>query len=292
MQIVEFRPNLLPSLTRLINQELAGVPPRCVLTEAQVEHIVQQGVSLWDLHYPDEREKHVTRTVCVLEHGEVVAAGQWMVPKPGKRAFAILWIVAEPDQPFPLRTLLHLIDKQAELTVGGTIGSARCSLGIGWFGTPTIWSHITEAMLEVGYKEAQRWVLLQGATSGYPEPPETLVKRLRFYWDMNKPALEWNLTAYQDDIKIGACDVWGVPPHLEDVPGMNEWASVEWIEVGTGCQRRSLGKRLLAEQMRFQARRGIKQLLMWTEKDNQAARKLAQRMGFSSVMELAVMEKG
>ncbi len=81
MQIVEFHEGLLPSLTRLINQHIATVPPGFTLSEAEVGQIITKGGSLWQIHFPDEREPYPTGTICVLEHREVVAAAPWLAPK-------------------------------------------------------------------------------------------------------------------------------------------------------------------------------------------------------------------
>src|SRR3954452_22335516 len=114
MQIVEYHDKLLPSLTRLINQQIAGLPPCCVMTQEQVADTVERGGSLWNIHYPAEREPHTGGTICVLEHRAVVAAAQWYVPRMEHGVFVLQWIVANPERPQPLRTLLHLIDKAFE----------------------------------------------------------------------------------------------------------------------------------------------------------------------------------
>jgi GNAT superfamily N-acetyltransferase len=108
---------------------------------------------------------------------------------------------------------------------------------------------------------------------------------------MNKPSLEWDLTAYRGDVLLGECEVWGIPPHLEEREDLANCATVEWLSVEQRYQRQGLGKRLMAEQMRFHERRGIQRFIAWTEADNLAARKLNESMGFVYGPELAVMEK-
>jgi len=88
---------------------------------------------------------------------------------------------------------------------------------------------------------------------------------LRFYWNMNKPALEWNLSAYYGDVLAGECQVWGIPPHLEDWLEAPLWATIEYIEVAEAYRQQGLGRRLIAEQMRFHARRGVQHFLAWTQ---------------------------
>src|SRR3954466_13060156 len=116
MQIVEYHEKLLPSLTRLINQHIAAIPPGFTLSEAEVGQIVMRGGTLWNIHFPEEREPYPTGTICVLEHREVVAAAQWIAPKQPNGVFSLAWIVAQPEGVLPLRTLLHLLEKQVELS--------------------------------------------------------------------------------------------------------------------------------------------------------------------------------
>jgi GNAT superfamily N-acetyltransferase len=290
MQIVEFQPKLLPSLTRLVNQQIADVPPGCGFEEAQVEQIVEQGGSLWDVHFPDEHQLASTRTACVLEKGEVVAAAQWLLPRNVKENCSILWLVAHPEHPFPLKTLLHLIDKQVESGGYAKITESRFSFGVGWFGIPVGWSHMITAMTNAGYRQTEQWVIMYGETGGHgsvtaPQPPN-----LHFHWNMKKPMLEWDLNVYDGEVLAGECQVWGVPPHLEACAG--EWATVEYIEVQEAYQRRGLARRLMAEQMRFHhTRRGIKHFIAWTGYHNEPTIKLNESVGFVKGVELAVMEK-
>jgi GNAT superfamily N-acetyltransferase len=290
MQIVEFHEQLLPSLTRLINDQIAAIPPAMTLSEAEVGQIIANGGALWQIHFPEDREPYPNGTICVLEHREVVAAAQWIAPKDAGGIFSLAWIVARPESPLPLKTLLHLLEKQVALSGSRSIGCMRFSFGVGWFGLPTAWKHIINGMREAGYKQTQTWVIMHGETEFHTTltPPSD---GLRFYWNMNKPSLEWDVTAFQGESEIGECEVWGIPPHLEDREDLADWATVEWLSIEGKYQRQGFGKRLLAEQMRFHARRGIKHFIAWTWQNNLAARHLNESMGFVYGPELAVMEK-
>jgi GNAT superfamily N-acetyltransferase len=146
-------------------------------------------------------------------------------------------------------------------------------------------------MIEAGYQQTEKWVLMIGDTSAYGSASPPRVDRLQYHWNMNKPALEWDLTAYQGDSQVGECQVWGIPPHLEDCLIAPEWATVEWIEVEKAYRRQGLGKWLLAEQMRFHTRRGVQHFVAWTRDSNRAARKLNRSLGFVYGPKLAVLEK-
>ncbi|MFN8452765.1 MAG: hypothetical protein U0521_30190, partial [Anaerolineae bacterium] len=219
MQIVEYHEKLLPSLTRLINEQIAPLPPGFVLREGQVADTIARGGSLWDIHFHREhreRELYTPEVLCVLERREVVAAAQWIFfVKEG--AVSIQWLVAQPGRQVPVRTLLHLIDKWGEIRGANAIRFTRFAFGVGWFGLPATWTHIVTPMLESGYRQTEKWVLMHGDTAAYggATPPDV---RLEYHWNMNKPALEWELSAYLGERLVGESQVWGVPPHLEDCP--------------------------------------------------------------------------
>jgi len=291
MQIVEYHEKLLPSLTRLINQHIAAIPPGFTLSEDEVGQIIRGGGSLWLLHFPEEREPYSTGTICVLEHREVVAAAQWTLPKEADGIFTLEWILSDPKSWLPLKTLLHLLEKQVEMSGCRSIECGRFSFGVGWPGLPTTWKHIIDGMRDAGYRQSQTWLIMQGETSIHATLTPPPSDGLRFYWNMNKPSLEWDVTAYRGDILLGECQVWGIPPHLEDRPDLADWATVEYLGVEPPFHRQGFGRRLLAEQMRFHARRGIQHFIVWAQTDNLAARKLNESLGFAYGPELAVMEK-
>jgi ribosomal protein S18 acetylase RimI-like enzyme len=290
VQIVEYHEKLLPSLTGLVNQHMAQVPPGFTFAEAEVAQIVERGGALWDIHYPGEGKLYTTETLCVLDKREVVAAAQWLMPRE-EHIFSILWIFAHPNLPFPMRTLLHLMNTRFAKSGCEAVNFSRFSFGVGWFGIPVKWKHITNPMLEAGYRQSEKWRIMLGKTQPVPDVPSPTVENLSFYWNMNKPALEWDLSVYQGETAVGECEVWGIPPHLEEFPAALEWATVEWIGVEPNFRRQGIGKRLMAEQMRFHGRRGVKQLILWTRSNNRAAIKLSKGMGFVNSLELAVLEK-
>lgn len=289
MQVVEYHPELVPSLTRLINEQTASIPPHCAFTEAQVALAVEQAPTLWGMHYADEHELYDARTLCVLQRGELAAAAQWVIPRQRRDSCSLAWIVAQPNQRGALPTLLHLIEKQ--ISGGGftVIELGRFSFGLGWFGLPAGWTHIIEAMRKADFEHTETWTMMVGSTAFQKESP--LPNRVTLAWDMNKPALEWKLTAYQDDTAIGECQVWGAPDHFEGCAAFSQWASIEWIEVEGEYQRRGIAARLVSEQMRFHARRGVQHFMAWTRQNNEAARRLNQSMGFETTSDLVVLRK-
>lgn len=292
MQIVEYNEKLLPSLTRLINEQMQAIPPGFTFPEELVGQIVERGGALWDIHFPNEREVFTTETLCVLDRHEVAAAAQWLMPR-DSQVFSILWLFAQPDRPIPARTLLHLMDNRFTKSGCEMVNFSRFSFGAGWFGIPVKWKHLIDAMLEVGYRQTEKWRLMHGKTEVPEEIPAPAIDNLRFYWNMNKPALEWDLSVYQGspEVEAGVCSVWGMPPHLEDFPGAREWASVEWIGIEPQFRKLGIGRRLLTEQMRFHGRRGVTDILLWNQSKNRVASRLYKSVGFTNSLELVVLEK-
>jgi hypothetical protein len=291
MQIVEFRAELLPGLTRLINEQIASIPPCWTLSETQVALTIGQAETLWGMHFPEDNEPCATPTVCVLQRREVVAAAQWLLPARNKNYCCISWIVAHPDHAIAVRTLLHLIEKQAQSGGYGIINLTRFSFGVGWFGIPSDWKHVIGGMRDAGYDQRETWRIMHGSADFYHSLPPSNTDDLKLYWNMNKPALEWNLAAYDGESKVGECEVWGVPDQFEGCDGFEEWTTIEYVEVNDAYQRRGLAKRMIAEQMRFHARRGVKNFIVWTEDDNHAARRLNESLRFTYGPELLVFQK-
>lgn len=290
MQIVDFRPDLLPSLTRLINTQMASIPPGWTFSETQVQYTIEGAASLWGMHFLDDRESYTAPAVCVLQRREVVAAAQWLIPAHSRNVCSLGWIVADPKHPMALQTLLHLLEKQATTEGFQLIDCSRFSFGTGWFGIPTGWTHVVEGMKTAGFEQAETWMLMHGGID-VPETPPAPLPDIKFFWNMNRPALEWTLSAYNQDVSIGECQIWGIPDHFEGSKGFGEWATVEWLEVADAYQRQGLGTRLMLEQMRFHARRGIQQLMMWVREENSSAHALNESLGFTYGPALAVMQK-
>lgn len=290
MQIVEYHEKLLPSLTALVNQQMAQVPPGFVFSEADVALIIEQGGALWDIHYPGEREIYTTETLCVLDRHEVVAAAQWLMPRE-QHVFSILWIFAKPDLPIPTRTLLHLMNNRFTKSGCEAVNFSRFSFGTGWFGIPVKWKHLTTAMTEAGYHQTEKWRIMLAKTAPLPDVPPPALSNLSFYWNMNKPNLEWDLNVYQGEIGVGECQVWGIPPHLEEFPLAAQWTTVEWIGVEPKFRQQGVGKRLLSEQLRFHGRRGVTDVMLWNQTKNRVAAKLYKSLGFVNSLELAVLER-
>jgi GNAT superfamily N-acetyltransferase len=94
-------------------------------------------------------------------------------------------------------------------------------------------------------------------------------------------ALEWDVRAFAGGDLAGECQAWGIPPHLQVCPRAAAWITIEWIGVEGPYQRKGLGRWLLREQLRHQAARGVRHVILWTECEDAAARRFYEALGFT-----------
>ncbi|MBA3871525.1 MAG: hypothetical protein H0X30_20460, partial [Anaerolineae bacterium] len=121
MQIVPFEATHVTDVTRLVNAQIAPIPPHWTLTKSQVTAILQQD-SLWEIHYADEEAPPWTwhnEIICVVEDEHVHAAARFdHTYDHGQIGTASArWLVSHPQYPAALNLLLdHLIAKRGDTT--------------------------------------------------------------------------------------------------------------------------------------------------------------------------------
>jgi len=288
MDCVDFSPNLLSDLTRLVNIQLLTMPPGWTLTEAQVAQTIVLAPNLWGVHYPEQDSAFELETLCVLDQGHLVAAAQWGNPiqqgnrSHGHSSSVLFWIVAEPDNVESLHLLLETIVERSRAAGSQRITTTRFSFGVGWLGIPVSWHHVIEALQAVGFVVDNRWMILT-STVNIPEvsTPQPLAS-IHTTWQEDVNTSEWELRLHKDGMLVGECSAWGIPQHFSDCEEYSNWVTVEWLGVEPEYQRKGIGSWLIAEQFRRQAQRGVTHLIMWTETNNQALRGLGRSLGFQS----------
>lgn len=272
MQVVEYRPELLPALTRLANQHLASVPPGWELTEHQLATVLrdpdQEGA-----YFREEPDHGTTETFCVLDKGQLVAAASlWRPDRNDPRwtngqyerkyrdSGQALWILADPQSGKGLQLLLETFAERAR-RLGCDSLSAGGGLCFGRHGMPASWPHLSAGLQDFGFEVEQHGVLmcrsLQDADPG--EPPA--IDGLTFEWQLDPEAPEWELHALLDGKQIGECGVWGLSRHVSDRPDYGCWINIEWAEVAEPYQRQGIGSWLVREQLRRHRERGAKYAL-------------------------------
>jgi ribosomal protein S18 acetylase RimI-like enzyme len=314
LRIEPFESAFLGEFTDLVNLHLASIPSGLPLSEAQVASALLER-PFWDRHYEDEHDgrTYEERVVCVLDGDRLVAAAdeRWIQRfstlaaglDPGWVKFedvvTVQWMVAAPDHPAAGRQLVDYLVEQAGISQRGVRISGRFLFGIGWVGMAETWPHLIQPLLDAGFVEYQRWAMfhLDTDASIRAVPPEGFT----FRWDVDESKHEWELLAFiaredegGDGVGgeggagqpglAGECQVWDVPDGARS-DGRHPWTTIEWLGVEAPQRRRGLGQYLVQEQCRFQAGRGVRHVLLWTEPndpDSAAALRLYARLGFQA----------
>jgi GNAT superfamily N-acetyltransferase len=281
MKVIEYSSHLLPELTQLINQHICSIPPAWTLSEAQVASALKDAETFWMLHFGDE-EASPTYTTCVVESGHLAAACQWncwVSPNDAELKIGMLdWIAADPKATEALDALLATITHQMRQLNCVRIMTSRFMFGVGWLGIPTTSPHLIEGMQRAGFQSSDQWVIMTVGVDHCIHSPSALFVDLK--WNIREANLEWDVEAYVNQSLAGECQAWGIPTYFRGCGGFKEWITVEWLGVEEPYRRQGIGRLLMGEQMRFQAQRGIKNVIVWTETNNAEARKFNESLGF------------
>jgi GNAT superfamily N-acetyltransferase len=297
MNCVDYSSDLLPSLTRLLNEQLSAMPPGWLLKEDQVAQIIRSAPEMWRTHFPEQNAVFELETHCVLDQGRLVAAAELGFPIQEKtygidNSGILFWIVAESGHPESARLLLEIIEARARAAGSPRIITTRFSFGVGWLGIPAYWSHVIEALQSAGYEVSSCWVILTASAKDTPEvrKPDSIVS-MQTSWHIDEEALEWDLRLHANGDLVGECSAWGIPPYFSGCEGFESWITIEWLGVEQAYWRKSIGRWLVTEQLRRQAQRGISHAILWTETDNQPFLSLAESLGFEAGPECWEFEK-
>jgi len=293
VEIIPYHDGLLPQLTALVNDHMRLVPPGWTLTPEQAAYVVSQPNAAWTAHYPEDGDILSLHTVCMMDGQRLVAAANWFFSKPREdqpKSGVLPWLFCVPDQPDSLDSLLGaFIGQSIAQGCEKVYFCPRFGFGVGWFGIPDVWPHIINAVQEFGFEVDGKWVIMTAPIGGIEEHQSS--GDFDFVWRIDESRLEWELEARVGETVAGECQAWGIPAHFRGCLGFDEWMTVEWLGVEEPYQRKGLGTRLMQAQMRFQARRGVKNVIVWTETKNTAARKLNESLGFVYGPECWIFEK-
>jgi ribosomal protein S18 acetylase RimI-like enzyme len=292
MQIIPFEKRHVPDATRLVNAQIAMIPPYWQLSEAQVWDILQKP-SLWEIHYQDEEPPAWTwnnEIICVVENGRVLATGRIDYRyDDGQLGMASMrWLVSDPQYPAALDMLLDILIAKRGKGDAQILINGRSDFGIGWSGIPITDNHLNIALWVKGFTPFQKWQVMTKdiASLGTIPLKPLLFDPLRLEVENIKSRLEWNLELYDGEMLIGECQSWGIPPEFAACPDYDRWMQIEWLGVEEAYRHRGLGKLLLAEQLHAHAWRGKMYCLLYTETDNTSAVKLYKGMGFTTQSEV------
>ena len=296
MQVVEYRPELLPALRRLANQHLASVPPGWELTEQQLATVLgdpdQEGT-----YFREEPDHGTTETFCVLDRGQLVAAASlWRSDRDDPRwtngqyerkyrdSGQAGFILADPQSGKGLQVLLETFAQRARrlecdsLSTGGGLCVAR-------HGMPASWPHLIAGLQDFGFEVEQHGVLMYRSLQDAGPGESPAIDGLTFEWQLDAEGPEWELHALLDGKRIGECGVWGLSRHVADRPDYRHWINVEWTEVAEPYQRQGIGSWLVREQLRRHRERGAKQALRREWLTDPVALSFYEALGFERLQE-------
>lgn len=280
IEIYTYDDEFLTDLCVLANQHTQSLPPYCKFMEADIKHIVKNGMQLWSHHYPEEAIPKTCRTICALKEKRVVAALQWVELDAG---LSIQWFLAEPGNTVAIEACLNqLIDRNRKITF------SRFAFGSGWFGLPTVWTHLIETLSSYGFQtlDDSPWLILFGSTiSAQISASLPFNKQLDYKWNTNSLSGENHLVVTIDGKVVGKCEAWSLPIHLKGTCAA-DWSTIEWIEVEQELHGHGIGKAIMSEALRFYHAQGIENVIAWTNKNNIAARKMCEAMGMEYGPEL------
>ena len=296
MQVVEYRPELLPALRRLANQHLASVPPGWELTEQQLATVLgdpdQEGT-----YFREEPDHGTTETFCVLDRGQLVAAASlWRSDRDDPRwtngqyerkyrdSGQAGFILADPQSGKGLQVLLETFAQRARRLECDSLSTGG-GLCVGRHGMPASWPHLIAGLQDFGFEVEQHGVLMYRSLQDAGPGESPAIDGLTFEWQLDAEGPEWELHALLDGKRIGECGVWGLSRHVADRPDYRHWINVEWTEVAEPYQRQGIGSWLVREQLRRHRERGAKHALRREWLTDPVALSFYEALGFERLQE-------
>lgn len=286
LQIAPFDAAHLPDLTRLINAQIAPIPPYWKLTTAQVAEILGKD-SLWETHFEDEDtpvwrwEKEI---VCAVDSQNRVHAATRIDYRYDDGKLGMVssrWLVADKAQPKALLRLLDLLTAKRESNAVKIFVHGRSDFSLGWGGVPIHCTHITQALEQKGFTPMQKWLVMSADITRWQDAPFTPIPAPFIpRWRIDEAHLDRTVVIEDGDTLAAECQSWGIPLEFVACETYAQWMQIEWLGVEAPYQRRGFARRLLQEQFRFHALRGITRCIAHTELDNQPTRQLNKSLGF------------
>lgn len=278
IEILPFTSSWLPDLTTLINSHIIHLMPGWVLLEDQVASVLTAPY-WWNLHYHQSTEQNEKQKIlCAFVDGHLSAAAQVYFPQDG--CAYVGWIVSDPQLSLALTNLLEKIINHACQLQCQAVSFSRYGFGVGWMDIPTIWPHLVEGIQKAGFVLEREWVLMSGDIPALIAAASPVFLDCQVKWHVDPTKFEWEVAACLDEIRVGECQFWGIPSVFRGCPGYDEWITLEWISIEEPYRRKGIGRWLITEQLKYQAQRGVRHVLLWTETDNFPLKCLAEEFGF------------
>ncbi|MCA0455221.1 MAG: GNAT family N-acetyltransferase [Chloroflexi bacterium] len=275
-------------VTRLVNEQIAPIPPYWKLTEKQVAEILAKD-SLWEIHFEDEEtpawgwENEIVCVVNRLDNRVYAATRLDYRYDDGKLAMvSARWLVADPEHSTALLRLIDYITAKRETDGVSIYVHGRSDFSAGWGGVPLHAAHITRALAQKGFTPIQKWLVMTASISQWQtEPLSPLPAPYVPRWRIDDAHLSREVLIEDGDVLVGECQSWGIPPEFVACATYGQWMQIEWLGVEEPYQRRGFARRLLQEQFRYHALRGITHCVAHTELHNLPTQMLNRSLGFT-----------
>lgn len=254
---------------QLIRTQLQDVMPNHCITNQEIESIIVRPNHYNDLKFGPSNGSH--QLYFALVHDEVIAATQLFFSTE-EETVGIHWLVGNKEYQNELIQFVSHI-KQAIYARGKKeMGSTRNPFGLGWSGCASNWEHLTKALLINEFQFYDHWVnYLLNTELNQNSTEQTLDARPM--WDKKERRVEFRL--FVDETEVGEIDVWLPTSHSVSLATM---ATIEYMEINKPYQRQGFaeaGIQSIREQLPH-----ITHFMLWTEPDNIAMRKTAEKAGF------------
>lgn len=286
LQIVPFTAAHLPDLTRLINAQIAPIPPYWKLSETQVADILGKD-SLWEIHFEDEDSpvwRWENEIVCAVNNHNRVQAAMRLDYRydDGKLAMvSARWLVAHEDQPKALSRLLDYLTAKRSRDDTAIFIHGRSDFSLGWGGVPLHCVHITKGLEQKGFIPSQKWLVMSADIAAWQSTPLAPIPApFTPRWRIDEGHLDRTVVIEDGDTLAAECQSWGIPLEFTACDTYAQWMQIEWLGVEAPYQRRGLARRLLQEQFRYHALRGITRCIAHTEVANLPTQQLNRSLGF------------
>ena len=289
MDIREHRAADLVDLVRLVNAQMKLVPPGWAVGQEVVAAMLESDP--WRAHYPEDIPAARPKIVVAEGGGRLAAAVGWYRSDPAEEAHDgehrgqcyLPLLLADPVSGAGLGPLLAEVARRArDEGCGFAHVLLRNPLGLGWFGMPEAWPGAIAALTGEGFEKSEPWVIMTGSIGAALRAGRELPAGVELRWREQAVPVEWDVEALAGGKWIGECNGWDLPDHLRAVPGAKMWTTIEYVGVEDETWlRRGIGRALLLEQLRRQRERGVENVMLWTEPDNEPMLKLAGSLGFA-----------
>ena len=137
-----------------------------------------------------------------------------------------------------------------------------CGVSPARYGVPASWAHLVAGLSEHGFEVKSRAAMMGARLPDMDHSAPPRIDGLTLEWREDPEVPEWELVAHLGGRKVGECQAWGLSRHVADRPDYRRWVIVEWIEVAESHRRQGIGRRLVREQMRVHANRGVTDALL------------------------------